>query len=169
MKQIQQHTFQLHPLAARVASGFTLIELVVVIVILGILAIIALPRFADMSTDARVASLESLEGAMRSAASMVHTKARIENKTDCATDPTVLMEGKTITLRCGYPCPHPNGIANAVAAEGGFTWVGGNCGGQLGAIEVRVSGAPDPVNCKIRYTSARQNRQPGYSMVITGC
>ena len=116
-----------------------------------------------------MASLESLEGAMRSAASLVHTKARIENKTDCATDPTVIMEGRTITLRCGYPCPHPNGIANAVSADGGFTWVGGNCGGQLGAIDVRLSGAPDPANCKIRYTSARQNRQPGYSMVTSGC
>jgi MSHA pilin protein MshA len=83
------------------AQGFTLIELVMVIVILGVLSAFALPRFADMSTDARVAELEALKGAMRSAISLVHTKAIIENKTDCSTDPTIEMEGETITLRCG--------------------------------------------------------------------
>lgn len=149
--------------------GFTLIELVVVIVILGVLAVVALPRFADLGNDARLAKLESLEGSILAAANIVHTKALIENKTDCATDPTVTVEGRTITLRCGYPCPHPNGIANAVDAVNGFTWVGGNCGGQLGAIDVRLSDAPDPANCKIRYASARQNRAPALTKTISGC
>ena len=46
------------------ADGFTLIELVLVVVILGVLAAFALPRFSDLSTDARLAALESLEGTM---------------------------------------------------------------------------------------------------------
>jgi MSHA pilin protein MshA len=116
--------------------GFTLIELVVVIVILGILSATVAPKFINLSSDARIAKLESLEGSMRSASGLVNLKATIGNKTDCSTDPTIQVGNEFITLRCGYPCPHPKGIARAVETDDSFTWVGGNCGGQLGAIEV---------------------------------
>lgn len=149
--------------------GFTLIELVIVIVILGILAVTVAPKYMNISSDARIATLESLQGTMRSASDLVHLKAKIENKTDCSTDPTIEVENVSITLRCGYPCPHPNGIAKAVNTDDKFVWVGGNCSGQLGAIDVRINDAPDPSNCKIRYSSARANRAPSFTPTITGC
>ncbi len=51
----------------REQAGFTLIELVMVIVILGILGAMAIPKFVDLSGSAKTASVESMEGAVKSA------------------------------------------------------------------------------------------------------
>lgn len=56
-------------------SGFTLIELVVVIVILGILAATAAPKFMNLQGDARISALSGLKGSVKSAISMVYSKA----------------------------------------------------------------------------------------------
>ncbi|WP_392340803.1 type II secretion system protein [Moritella marina] len=83
-------------------QGFTLIELVIVIIVLGILAATAIPKFINLSSDARIASLKGMEGAMRSGANLIHSKAVISSQ-DEETLTMANIGGVSMQLHSGYP------------------------------------------------------------------
>ena len=60
-------------------QGFTLLELVVVIAILGGLAVTAAPRFLNLQSDVRNASLQGLKGAIESTINLSYGKMLLAN------------------------------------------------------------------------------------------
>ena len=99
-------------------AGFTLIDLVLVIVILGILAATALPRFSDLSTEARIASLNGLAGGMRSAAALAKATQLAKG---LASTTSISMEGTTVTMSGRYPTANTAGITAALSDTTGYT------------------------------------------------
>jgi len=83
-------------------QAFTLIELVIVIIVLGILAAVAVPKFINLSSESRIASLRGMEGAMRSGADLIHSKAVITGQ-DAETVTMTNIGGVNMQLHSGYP------------------------------------------------------------------
>jgi MSHA pilin protein MshA len=161
--------------------GFTLIELVVVIIILGILAVVAAPKFINLKSDALIASLKGFQGALKSANTLVYSKAVLSGQEKL--DPgSVILNGVNISTTVGYITPLADNIAKAL--DGSFEvvvdasktditadWAIFYNAGTNPSVSIYPKGFTSFANCNLHYLAGSSvSADPAfYALTTSGC
>jgi type II secretory pathway pseudopilin PulG len=126
------------------SSGF-LIEAVVLASLVGIVASFALPRFTRLGSSVRASEVTALGAKLRSAAQAAHA----QYLTPGSHLSSITMDGKTVSLKNGYPDATAGGIRNAIFDSDGFTASDG-----AGSVTFIRADAPSGKQCSVTYQAA---------------
>jgi MSHA pilin protein MshA len=117
-----------------------------------------LPRFADLTGDARRAALQGLAGSLSSAAAIGH--AIYLTRSLASTGGTYSADGATVTLAYGYP--------SAATVSGGIQdFTGFTASAAAGVATYAKSGSPG--TCNITYTEVTSGGFPTIAYNSGGC
>lgn len=147
--------------------GFTLIELVVVIVILGILAAFAIPRFINISAEARASAVNGLAGSLRSTSALLHGMSLAQNS-----PATIVLEGETINMLNGYPdatftpgVVGTGGVGDSMSTLDGFN--NNTVGSTIRFTPVSLTNPT--ATCSVAYTAAVAGGAALIVATVTNC
>lgn len=153
-------------------SGFTLIEMVAVIIILAIMAATALPRFANLSAEARYSSLSGLAGGLRSAAALAKSKwltaqsgnLQVADFNGVFVSVIALPTVGSAVTNLGYPDNTVNGIN--LAMDSWATYMSAQ--EADGSLTYWPEGVAVSSGCFVRYQSGTVTITPANVLAATG-